>query len=148
MENNYRKKENSDQKARRLSCTLVFEQNFPSFSHFFQPVKEVGKSNATILSWQPGEIAQQLTFLEFELFSCIQIAELSNNVWSKAKKQELAPNVMKMIDNSNNFIRWISSEIVATPNLKKRIAVMKHCVSIASVKPYPVNKTSPSKNLG
>jgi len=95
-------------------------------------VKDVPKPNPSLLSYQPAELAQQMMFYEFELFGNIHISELAKNVWTKSNKNEMSPNVMKMIENSNHVIRWIASEIISTPNLKKRIAVMKHCISLAS----------------
>ena len=54
--------------------------------------------------------------------------------WSdKKRKYELAPNVSAVINNSNSVIFWVASEIVSSPNLKKRISTLKHFILVASV---------------
>lgn len=73
--------------------------------------------------------------VEAEILRSIGLNEFSNLAWThKTEKRKLAPNVLRMIDFSNSVILWVATEIVTTPNLKKRIAVLRHLISVASVR--------------
>jgi son of sevenless-like protein len=85
------------------------------------------------LAYQPAEVAQQMTLVEWSIFRSIRLEEFTKGAWSKAAKRDTSPNVLKLIENSNGIVRWVATEIITTPNLKKRISVLKHFITIASV---------------
>jgi hypothetical protein len=53
-----------------------------------------------VLDYDAYEIVEQLVLFEWSIFKDIGLSELSGLSWTK-KKQELAPNVLKIIDVSN-----------------------------------------------
>lgn len=91
------------------------------------------KKTKGLLDYHPLDIARQLSIIEFELFRNISMREFSNNSWSQnnPKRLENAPNIVKIIEISNDVSFWVATEIVTTGNLKKRITLLKHFISIA-----------------
>jgi len=79
-----------------------------------------------ILDIHPKELARQLTLIEFELFCKIEPSRDLVNV-SKAK----SATVNDCIQYSNTLSRWVAGEVVKTPNLKKRVAVIRRFIEIA-----------------
>jgi len=41
------------------------------------------------------------------------------------------PNLNRIVQHSNEIMWWISTEVATTPNLKKRIKTLSHCVLLA-----------------
>lgn len=78
-------------------------------------------------------MAQQLTLVEWSIYRTIRLEEFTKGAWSKNDKRQTSPNVLKLIENSNGIVRFVATEIITTPNLKKRISVLKHWITIASV---------------
>lgn len=93
-----------------------------------------GTKNLGFDIWAMDElqIAEQLTILEFEVFSKIQSTEFFGQGWNKKNGRELAPNIMKMIDNFNNVACWVASSIVQVKKLKERVARMIAHIKIAN----------------
>ena len=46
-------------------------------------------------------IADQLTLIERDLFSAIEVPELLNMSWQKENKHQIAPNVCAMVERTN-----------------------------------------------
>eukprot|EP01126_Amoeba_proteus_P049883 TRINITY_DN5854_c0_g2_i2.p1 TRINITY_DN5854_c0_g2~~TRINITY_DN5854_c0_g2_i2.p1 ORF type:complete len:341 (+),score=83.29 TRINITY_DN5854_c0_g2_i2:219-1241(+) len=82
-------------------------------------------TNPTFLDVHPLELARQLTITDFELFQGIEAVELIGCPWTKKGAELNAPHVMEMIKRFNNISFWVATEIVATPNKKQRLAVLK-----------------------
>eukprot|EP01126_Amoeba_proteus_P049884 TRINITY_DN5854_c0_g2_i4.p1 TRINITY_DN5854_c0_g2~~TRINITY_DN5854_c0_g2_i4.p1 ORF type:complete len:385 (+),score=95.20 TRINITY_DN5854_c0_g2_i4:219-1373(+) len=80
-------------------------------------------TNPTFLDVHPLELARQLTITDFELFQ--EAVELIGCPWTKKGAELNAPHVMEMIKRFNNISFWVATEIVATPNKKQRLAVLK-----------------------
>lgn len=59
------------------------------------PVKE---KNGLFLHSNSELLAKQLTLLEFETYAVIQAQELIGESWNKKNKDQLSPNIRKMID--------------------------------------------------
>lgn len=60
-----------------------------------QPVKE---KNGLLLHTNSELLAKQLTLIEFETYAVIQAQELIGESWNKKNKDQLSPNIRKMID--------------------------------------------------
>ncbi|KAG0665161.1 hypothetical protein C6P46_000258 [Rhodotorula mucilaginosa] len=76
------------------------------------------------------EIARQLTIMDSRLFQRITAQECLSKAWPKQFSTDAA-NISAMIDMSNAVTRWVTETILAQDDLKKRVAIIKHFVSIA-----------------
>eukprot|EP01103_Thecamoeba_quadrilineata_P017484 TRINITY_DN6226_c0_g1_i1.p1 TRINITY_DN6226_c0_g1~~TRINITY_DN6226_c0_g1_i1.p1 ORF type:complete len:479 (-),score=114.46 TRINITY_DN6226_c0_g1_i1:54-1382(-) len=70
------------------------------------------------------EVARQLTLLEFEIFRSIKPRELLRKSWMKPNKEDLAPNVISLIQRFNTVSFWICYEIVKFPDLTRRSSML------------------------
>lgn len=84
-----------------------------------------------ILTYSPIELARQLTLIEYKLFAAIKPSECVAQHWMSKKKDELAPNILKMISRFNEVSNWVSSEIVKCTDLAQRTTVLKMVIDIA-----------------
>ena len=82
------------------------------------------------------EFARQLTIIESKLYGKIKPTECLNKTWQKKVapgEAEPAPNVKALILHSNQLTNWVAEMILTQTDLKKRVVVIKHFVSVADV---------------
>jgi son of sevenless-like protein len=81
------------------------------------------------------EFARQLTIIESRLYGKIKPSECLNKTWQKKvdDSSEVAVNVKSLILHSNQLTNWVAHLILTQSDVKKRVAVIKHFVSIADV---------------
>eukprot|EP01120_Amphizonella_sp_Union-15-10_P012325 TRINITY_DN5451_c0_g1_i1.p1 TRINITY_DN5451_c0_g1~~TRINITY_DN5451_c0_g1_i1.p1 ORF type:complete len:588 (-),score=114.16 TRINITY_DN5451_c0_g1_i1:46-1776(-) len=97
-----------------------------------RPVLPVNVGGALQLMDIPAiEVARQMTLIEFDLFTKIQPWEFLGQAWTKADKDDKAPNVVAMISRFNVVSKWIATEICSVENQKKRLKVVLRCIEIA-----------------
>eukprot|EP00833_Pecoramyces_ruminatium_P004945 jgi/Orpsp1_1/1178977/evm.model.c7180000067449.2 len=82
-------------------------------------------SHLSFLDFDPVEIANQLTHIEFDLFKVIKKEEFLDLAWMKDNKEELAPNLCKIAQWSNHVVHWLISEIVLQENFKLRVTMLE-----------------------
>ncbi|KAG4085764.1 ras GEF [Neocallimastix lanati (nom. inval.)] len=82
-------------------------------------------SHLSFLDFDPVEIANQLTVIEFDLFKVIKKEEFLDLAWMKDNKEELAPNLCKIAQWSNHVVHWLISEIVLQENFKLRVTMLE-----------------------
>eukprot|EP01103_Thecamoeba_quadrilineata_P003596 TRINITY_DN13356_c0_g1_i1.p1 TRINITY_DN13356_c0_g1~~TRINITY_DN13356_c0_g1_i1.p1 ORF type:complete len:791 (-),score=164.51 TRINITY_DN13356_c0_g1_i1:68-2440(-) len=87
--------------------------------------------NQTLFSFEPAEVAKQLTAIEFEYFQAIQPKECLNQAWNKAERDVLAPNIINMIRRTNIVPFWVGTEIVYCDSLKTRKSLIQFFISVA-----------------
>jgi len=75
------------------------------------------------------DLAEQLTLIEWTMFSKIGDAELHHLNWKK--QNSLAPNVTAMTERFNKVSYWVSTEIVMQTDLRKRAVLLKKFIDIA-----------------
>lgn len=82
------------------------------------------------------EFARQLTIIESRLYCKIKPTECLNKTWQK----KLAPgeadpalNVKALILHSNQLTNWVAQMILTQADVKRRVIVIKHFVSVADV---------------
>ena len=69
-----------------------------------------------------------MTLIEAKLFCEIKPWELLNLAWSRADKEEKAPNVLAMINRSNVVTPWVSAQIVSSKSMKIRVEILTRCI--------------------
>ena len=82
------------------------------------------------------EFARQLTIIESRLYGKIRPTECLNKTWQKKVSPddpEPAANVKALILHSNQLTNWVAEMILAQTDVRKRVIVIKHFVSIAEV---------------
>lgn len=76
-------------------------------------------------------IADQLTLIEWDLFTSIEVPELLNMSWKAKNRLEIAANVVAMVERTNLVSYWLSTEICTYYNLKKRIKLVEKIINVA-----------------
>lgn len=77
------------------------------------------------------ELARQLTLIEYKLYQAIKPSECIDQNWMSKRKEELAPNILKMISRFNYMSNWIQSEIVKCADLSQRAQILRHIIEVA-----------------
>lgn len=115
--------------ARRMVQTL--NQNTPT------PIMPKNMKKLKFLDIDVTEFARQLTVIESRLYGKIKAMECLNKTWQKKigeGEPDLAPNVKALILHSNQMTNWVAEMILAQMDVKKRVVVIKHFVSVADVR--------------
>lgn len=105
------------------------------YAHIFtgdppESILPTGKAD-NILAFHPLELARQMTLIEYRLFAAINPSECVSQHWMAKRKEELAPNILKMIHRFNEVSTWVQSEIVKCVDLPTRIQILRHVISVA-----------------
>jgi hypothetical protein len=100
-----------------------------SHLNLLRNVKE-GKSQCSILDFDPLELARQFTIIESRLFCSIQPEELLACEWTK-KNGSRAVNVRAMSKLSTDLTNLVADTILNLEDVKKRAVVIKQWVKIA-----------------
>lgn len=80
------------------------------------------------------EFARQLTMIESKLYGKIKPTECLNKTWQKKLapgEPDPADNVKSLILHSNQLTNWVAQMILTQADVKRRVVVIKHFVSIA-----------------
>lgn len=117
-----------DTSAKRLVPTV--NQNAP------QPIIPKSLKKIKFLDIDPTEFARQLTIIESRLYGKIRSTECLNKTWQKKvgpEDPDPAANVKALILHSNQLTNWVAEMILTQADVKRRVVVIKHFVSIAEV---------------
>jgi son of sevenless-like protein len=82
------------------------------------------------------EFARQLTIIESRLYCKIKATECLNKTWQKKlqpNEPDPAANVKALILHSNQLTNWVAQMILTQADVKRRVIVIKHFVSVADV---------------
>ncbi|KAL7896090.1 ras guanine nucleotide exchange factor domain-containing protein [Trichoderma sp. SZMC 28014] len=112
--------------ARRMVQTL--NQSTPS------PIVPKNMKKLKFLDIDVTEFARQLTIIESRLYGKIKATECLNKTWQKKvgdSEPDAAPNVKALILHSNQMTNWVAEMILNQQDVKKRVVVIKHFVSVA-----------------
>ncbi|KAH7228879.1 ras guanine nucleotide exchange factor domain-containing protein [Fusarium oxysporum] len=112
--------------ARRMIQTV--NQNTPT------PIMPKNMKKLKFLDIDVVEFARQLTIVESRLYGKVKATECLNKTWRKKVPEgepDLAPNVKALILHSNQMTNWVAEMILAQMEVKKRVVVIKHFVSVA-----------------
>ncbi|KAI1267237.1 ras GEF [Xylariaceae sp. FL1019] len=112
--------------SKRLIQTMA--NNIPT------PIMPKNMKKLKFLDIDVTEFARQLTVIESKLYAKIKPTECLNKTWQKKVSDgepEPAPNVKALILHSNQMTNWVAEMILAQMDVKKRVVVIKHFVSVA-----------------
>ncbi|KAJ4988243.1 RasGEF domain-containing protein [Stagonosporopsis vannaccii] len=90
-----------------------------------------GRSQCSILDFDPMELARQFTIIESKLFCDIQPEELLALEWTK-KSDSKAVNVKAMSKLSTDLANLVADTILQLEDAKKRAVMIKHWIKIAA----------------
>ena len=85
-----------------------------------------------IFSWDPIEIARQITIFTQYLYRNIGCQELLLSGWTKSDKMEKSPNVSKLIIRFNKITKWIMEEILSYDSATDRAKVIEIFIKVAA----------------
>lgn len=101
------------------------------------PIMPKNMKKLKFLDIDPTEFARQLTIIESRLYGKIKPTECLNKRFQKKTVEGQpppAPNIKALIDHSNQMTNWVAEMILAQSDVKKRVVVIKHFVSVADVR--------------
>lgn len=100
--------------------------------------------NVSFMDINSEEIARQITLKEWDVWRNVRPWEFLGLAWSKPDRETRAPNseytsanrsyasiVVKMTQMSKFFSHWVATMIVATPNFRARVFLLRKFLSIA-----------------
>ncbi|KAL8608829.1 hypothetical protein ACOMHN_034774 [Nucella lapillus] len=79
------------------------------------------------------DIAEQLTYLDHQIFIAIRSEELLCQAWMKPDKSHKAPHVLLVSKRFNEVSRLVVSEIVGRSNMADRVACIEKWAAIADI---------------
>ena len=115
-----------DTTAKRLVLTLNTSAPPPILPKNMKKLK--------FLDIDATEFARQLTIIESRLYGKIKPTECLNKTWQKTLapgEPEPAVNVKALILHSNQLTNWVAEMILTQSDVKKRVVVIKHFVTVA-----------------
>ena len=115
-----------DASSKRLVLTLSSQAPPPIIPRNMKKLK--------FLDIDALEFARQLTVIEAKLYGKIKPTECLNKTWQKKLnpgEADPAENVKALILHSNQLTNWVAQMILTQADVKRRVVVIKHFVSIA-----------------
>lgn len=115
-----------DASSKRLVLTLNSQAPAPNLPKNMKKLK--------FLDIDALEFARQLTIIESKLYSKIRPTECLNKTWQKKlgpREPDPAENVKALILHSNQLTNWVAQMILTQSDVKRRVVVIKHFVTIA-----------------
>eukprot|EP01119_Soliformovum_irregulare_P009186 TRINITY_DN22377_c0_g1_i1.p1 TRINITY_DN22377_c0_g1~~TRINITY_DN22377_c0_g1_i1.p1 ORF type:complete len:657 (-),score=173.64 TRINITY_DN22377_c0_g1_i1:8-1909(-) len=94
------------------------------------PVLFSSEMKSKIFDLNPGIVANQLTLIAFHWFQKIEISELENSSWTLETRKATSPNVTASITHFNRVSGWMTTELVSSTSLKRRLQILKFFISI------------------
>ncbi len=88
------------------------------------------KANASLLDYDPLELARQMTLLDHELLAAVKPFEFLDVGWSQSDKEARCPNLMKSIKRFNTGTFWVATELLQAPTKETRVALLKHFILV------------------
>ncbi|KAF1981251.1 ras GEF [Aulographum hederae CBS 113979] len=99
-----------------------------------QPILPKNMKKLKFLDLDATEFARQLTIIESRLYGKIKPTECLNKTWQRklaTEDPDPAPNVKALILHSNQLTNWVAQMILTQQDVRRRVIVIKHFVSVA-----------------
>ena len=100
-------------------------------SHITAKILPEKKEFTGVFCISPFDFAEQMTLIQQELFEKIPPEEFLNQGWTKKNKEELTPNLVKMIQLSNKITRIVQTEIVMQSTYSLRSLALYYWITVA-----------------
>jgi son of sevenless-like protein len=114
--------------TKRLVLTLTTTTPTPILPKSLKKIK--------FLDIDPVEFSRQLTIIESRLYGKIKPMECLNKTWGKKLnpgEADPAANIKALILHSNQLTNWVAQMILTQGDVRRRVVVIKHFVTIADV---------------
>ncbi|EAL45904.1 Ras guanine nucleotide exchange factor, putative [Entamoeba histolytica HM-1:IMSS-B] len=85
----------------------------------------------TLFCFSPFDCAKQLSLKQMELLQKIELDEFLKQGWMKKEKENLAPNLLKMVRFSNNIINVVQKKILELEQNYERAFAIRYFISVA-----------------
>lgn len=104
------------------------------------PILPKNMKRIKLLEIDPLELARQMTVMDFRLYNRIKPVECLDKNWGKPDTTDdgsltatthIAANVKASIEHSNQVTAWVTDSILSKEEIKKRVVVLKHWISVA-----------------
>eukprot|EP01125_Pyxidicula_operculata_P020760 TRINITY_DN7762_c0_g1_i1.p1 TRINITY_DN7762_c0_g1~~TRINITY_DN7762_c0_g1_i1.p1 ORF type:complete len:1452 (+),score=359.51 TRINITY_DN7762_c0_g1_i1:18-4373(+) len=96
----------------------------PAFGGEVQPFQ-------SMLAFDENIVAEQLTLIEFEIYSRIKFEELVGQAWNKPSLKCLSRNVVELIRRANCVSFWVATSVLLLPQRKDRSNAITRFINIA-----------------
>jgi son of sevenless-like protein len=124
--------------TKRLVLTLTTTTPTPILPKSLKKIK--------FLDIDPVEFSRQLTIIESRLYGKIKPMECLNKTWGKKLnpgEADPAANIKALILHSNQLTNWVAQMILTQGDVRRRVVVIKHFVTIADVS-WPLETMPPA----
>ncbi|XP_029179159.1 ras-specific guanine nucleotide-releasing factor 2-like isoform X3 [Nylanderia fulva] len=91
------------------------------------------QSKESIETLSALEIAEQMTYLDYQIFVSITSEEFLGQAWMKTDKATRAPHILLMTKRFNEVSQLVVSEIIRRSNMSSRVAAIEKWAAVADI---------------
>ncbi|CAL4091049.1 unnamed protein product, partial [Meganyctiphanes norvegica] len=125
----------AEHKAASQLLRLLTKEDSPNTRHdltiLLQPPQTPCKENIESLS--ALDVAEQMTYIDHQIFINIRSEEFLNNAWMKKEKDVKAPYILLITKRFNEVSRLVASEIIRGSTQQTRITIIEKWVAVADI---------------
>ncbi|XP_052565795.1 ras-specific guanine nucleotide-releasing factor 2-like isoform X2 [Culex pipiens pallens] len=115
----------------RLLCRDDIDSGKHHLDMLLRPPQTPSKESIETLS--ALEIAEQMTYLDHQIFLAIRSEEFLGQAWMKSDKKSRAEHIILMTKRFNDGSRLVCSEIVSRSNMAARVAAIEKWTAVADI---------------
>lgn len=115
----------------RLLCREDIDSGRKTLETLLTPPLYASKESIETLS--ALEIAEQMTYLDHQIFLAIRSEEFLGQAWMKADKKLRAEHIIQMTKRFNDGSRLVGSEIVSRGSMAARVAAIEKWTAVADI---------------
>ncbi|KFB43590.1 AGAP001238-PB-like protein [Anopheles sinensis] len=115
----------------RLLCRDDIDSGKQQLEILLTPPQTPSKESIETLS--ALEIAEQMTYLDHQIFLAIRSEEFLGQAWMKSDKKSRAEHIILMTKRFNDGSRLVCSEIVSRSNMAARVAAIEKWTAVADI---------------
>jgi len=88
------------------------------------------KINSVLSKTDSEDLAEQITLMDFRIFSQIESREYTGQRFNGKNKYKEARNIIGLIDQHNMFSNWLQVQILREKSLRKRVVAVKRIIKM------------------